>query len=581
MKRTWLSKVILCSLIVASSVFGVLLLLATLALPVDLASKYIYAFSLPGATWIFGLAGIAFLIAGVGLWRIRVRVQSQLESALAHSGRDLNELVSAVGRSFSEDSAYLYALLGITLLAIAGRVVFLFQPIRYDEAFTLIEFAAESFSAVISDYHQPNNHVFHTVLVYAAYHLLGEQPWILRLPALLSGVALVPASFLLGQILYDKQTGILTAALVAASAPLIEYSTNARGYMLVTLLFIVILGLSAYVRWRQNRIAWLLIPVLASLGFWTIPAMLYPFGIVMLWLSLSNLAGDADSLQRATITKKLVISGLLAALLTVLLYLPVFLNSGVNSVIANPFVSPLPWTAFVSQLPASLVSTWEHWITGLPGILVLVLLLGFFISVVFHRRLASHRVPVLLAVIIWCPLVLILTRAIPFTRVWLFLLPLFLMIASSGLVFLFQHVRLANRSRAFAIVTPAITLLLLVTLILAQLSAIGAPSRSETATVFLEGYLEPSDRVLALTPLDYELLYYFRQHGIPDQYLLDRAHLQGRVLILVDDRKAQTPEKVLRTTGLDEMVSSTDIHVVQRFDAAVLYQALPLVEGQP
>lgn len=580
MKRIRLAKAILWFLIVLSTAFGVALFLAAFVLPVELVSNYIYAFSLPGATWIFGSTGIIFLATGFLLWKSRVRIQSQLGEALAHSGKDIEELVHAMREALLGDRAYLYALLSITLLATAARTLFLFQPIRYDEAFTLIEFASESFSAVISDYHVPNNHVFHTLQVYVVYHLLGEQPWMLRLPAISAGIALVPASFLLGRILYTKQTGLLTAALVATSPLLIDYSTNARGYMLVTLFFVMTLGLSAYVGKKQNRVAWLLIPILASLGFWTIPTMLYPFGIVMLWAFLSTITGDASPHPRATMIKKLVVSGSVAALLTVLLYLPIFMNSGVNSVIANPFVSPLPWTDFVTQLPTLLFSTWEQWTTGLPNLLVAVLLAATLISIAFHRHLASHRIPVLLPVIVWCPLVLISTRAIPFTRVWIFLLPLLLMIASSGFLFLFQRARLLNRSQAFAIATLGITLLLLANLVLAHVTAVGAPGRSDNVTAFLEDYLEPSDRVLAITPLDYELLYYFRQRGIPDEHLLGRGHLHGRVLILVDQEKAQTPEQVLRTIGLASVVRLDTARVVRQFDAALLYEVDPPAEEQ-
>jgi hypothetical protein len=572
MNKTCLAKAMLWFLVVIPSAFGIMLLLAVFALPQELVSQYIYAFSLPGMAWVFGLAGVLFLAIGIGSWKFREKAQSEIENTFAYSCRDLGQLADTIGRLFLDDRVCFHALLGIILLSIVGRLVFLFQPIRYDEAFTLIEFAAESFSAVISDYHVPNNHVFHTVLVFICYRLFGDQPWIIRLPAFFSGVVLVPVSFLLGQVLYNRPTGLLTASLVATSPLLIDYSTNARGYMLVTLLFVLLLFLSAYVRRQQNRVAWLQISILASLGFWTIPVMLYPFGVVMLWLLFSNLAGDADLPRRTTIIRRVIISAIFTSLLTVLLYLPVFLNSGVGSVIANPFVSPVSWTEFLTDLPPSLLSTWKLWTVSLPSFLVVVLILGTVISVLFHHRLASHRMPILFAVIVWCPLILILSRAVPPTRVWLFLLPLFLVFASSGLVFLFQHIGISKQSRAFAIATLAITLFLLANLVLSRLSTMGTPGRVERLAAFLEDYLEPSDRVLTSCCLDYELLYYFRQNDIPDEYLLDREHLGERVLILVDERRAQTPEEVLRTTGLFGKVSLTSPAVVQEFDGAILYE---------
>ena len=94
-----------------------------------------------------------------------------------------------------EDRVHLCALLVILLLTIGLRLFFLFQPMRYDEANTFIQYASKPLYVRPSDYSLPNNHLFHTFLVHTAYLLLGNKPWVIRLPALIAGILLAPASY--------------------------------------------------------------------------------------------------------------------------------------------------------------------------------------------------------------------------------------------------------------------------------------------------------------------------------------------------------------------------------------------------
>ena len=57
----------------------------------------------------------------------------------------------------------------------------------------------------------------------------------MRLPALIAGILLIPATYLLFRVISNNLAALLSSALVAVSSPLIEFSTNARGYTTVTL----------------------------------------------------------------------------------------------------------------------------------------------------------------------------------------------------------------------------------------------------------------------------------------------------------------------------------------------------------
>ena len=117
----------------------------------------------------------------------------------------------------------------ITAVGIAVRWASLFQPIRYDEAATWIDYASRPLAQSLSDYRFPNNHLLHTLLVHMSAALFGSAPWALRLPAFVAGILVVPLTWAAGRALYSPSAGLLSAALAATSASLTLYSTNARG----------------------------------------------------------------------------------------------------------------------------------------------------------------------------------------------------------------------------------------------------------------------------------------------------------------------------------------------------------------
>jgi hypothetical protein len=88
------------------------------------------------------------------------------------------------------------------LLGVGLRAAFINQPMRYDEALTFNEFASRPLYYGLSFYPDPNNHLLNTLLVHLAFVGLGNQPWVLRLPALIGGVLLVPATYVLTRLLY-------------------------------------------------------------------------------------------------------------------------------------------------------------------------------------------------------------------------------------------------------------------------------------------------------------------------------------------------------------------------------------------
>jgi 4-amino-4-deoxy-L-arabinose transferase-like glycosyltransferase len=367
------------------------------------------------------LVGVLCTSVALGMFLFRSKIQSALANILdilswKNLTNDLRQIFT-ISLGDRRDRIYLAALLVITLLALIIRLIFITQPMRHDDAYTFLAFASRSFRVVISDYHLPNNHVFHTILVYLTYHLFGNQPWIIRLPALVAGVLIVPATYWVGNMFYNRNTAILSSALVASASPLISYSTNSR----LILAGHLILALGVHVKDHKNLLAWILIIILSALGFYTNPTMLYPFGILMTWLLVSALLKDVASEYKSNFFYYLLSSGIGVAFLTILLYTPIIIFSGLDTLIGNSVISSLNWEDFQQSIWVRVRNTWGDWTAGVPTFIIVLLVIGAIISLIFHRKLSAHRFPLQIAAVIWIAMALILQKVAPWPRIWLFL----------------------------------------------------------------------------------------------------------------------------------------------------------------
>jgi hypothetical protein len=452
-----------------------------------------------------------------------------------------------------------------------------------------VEYASRPFYVALSFYNTPNNHVFHTLLVRLAYLALGNHPWALRLPVLLAGLCLVPATYVAARSLYHNNGALLAAAFVASSSMLIEYSANARGYEIVCLLFMIMIPVGAHALRHRNWAAWLLLAIVSALGFYTIPIMLYPFGGLVVWLLLSIAVGDSRpdsqpeelpaSVQSAArrALAALSVAIVLTMLLAGELYSPVLAVSGPKALFANKWVSPSPFPVFLHQLPASLASTWWGWNRDLPAWLAAVLAAGFVISLPGHRRIGSQRVPLPLALLLCVAPLLFVQRVIPFERVWLFALPLYFILAAAGLAMALEPVfhRLHLRH--------AMALLALVAALFAGLRVersgslyLSNESRGMPAlAAWLKGHLSSGDTIVGVPPSDGPMRYYLQREGVPTSYLNSsiggRGEAPHRRLVVVNESSRDTVEQVCEAAGQPHQPNRNAKLLVQ-FESAKLYE---------
>ncbi len=468
-----------------------------------------------------------------------------------------------------------------TLAAIFLRLAYINRPFMYDEAYTLEAFAVRPFSKIITDYSLPNNHVLHTILVRFSYLLFGPSPLAIRLPALISGVLMVPLAFFLAGRMYNRSVAILSAALVAAAPLLIDYSTNARGYMLMSMLTLVIFILGLYLKEHKNRFVWILLAVISALGFYTLPIMLYPYGILMLWLFLSALIGDRgkDYPNIWSSIRYLVMCGLLTILLTILLYAPILIYSGFNSLVSNTFVSPLTWFTFRQTLPVRLMETWQDWTQSVPDFLVILLVAGFFAGLAFHRRLSKQRFPLQLAALLWLAGAFIIQRPNPWTRIWTYLFAPLMIWCSAGLVLPFEFVkrRIAGRISISGLVSTLAAVAILVGSIgraVRDIPFTSEPHQIELAAIFLAARIQPDDRIALDNTIDVQFWYYAHLHGIPRDLMFDVPGRNYDLVYVVVSTDAQHTVQTVLTARSAEGVSCNPatIQKINTIDQLDIYE---------
>jgi hypothetical protein len=200
-----------------------------------------------------------------------------------------------------------------------------------------------------------------------------------------------------------------------------------------------------------------------------------------------------------------------------------------------------------------------------------------------------------LASILGCGIVLLVTRREPFVRVWLFLLPVYLALAGAGISLMVGPLNRRVGARIHSLIVIALAVGLSVwggysvhrAEVVLLSHETGRFPDAESIALFLANELELGDVVLASIPANGTLEYYFGLHGIPSDYFwtsdrasapsLDSGQLIGRVLAVVDHDRDVDPSGLLARLEL-QIGPTTSSHVVRRFDESTVYEfsELPL-----
>lgn len=402
-------------------------------------------------------------------------------------------------------AALMLALLAGVLL----RVALLSQPVFYDEAFNYLTFVHGRPSRLFY-YPLPNNHILNTLLVKLVTLAFGDSPEVLRLPALASGLLLIPLVFRVCRKLSPEPGAGIFAASVAAVLPyLVLYSTVCRGYALLCLLLVAMIdaALDRDGRCCRDRVA--VVALLGAMGMLAMPSMLFAIGGTGLWMILVDRAQGASGRQILQ-QIALPLAGL-TVFFTAILYLPAALvNGGLSNVMSNRFFNPLPTAEFLQAIPGHATATLSALATGIGpvgGLALVALAIAGPLEAWRQGRVASALL--LPAMLAGCIAMFLLKRSIPFERTWIFLIPVLLIAADGGFLVLLRRLGLPSA----AVALPALMIVPLAFALAASparhpLPEMGTVPEAAAISTALAREISSRDIVCVSLPADAPVHYY-------------------------------------------------------------------------
>ena len=383
---------------------------------------------------IWAVAGAYLLLAG-----IIVLLRASLSRILADVPSRLASVRNALtGWVETTSPLHRWTLAAILLIGTAVRLVYIDRPIRNDEAIHALELANRSFVVIVSAYYDPNNQILHTILSRICYLIFGFNVWSFRIPALLSGLVLMPLTYVFANRFYGRRAALTATAFAASSVLLIAFSTMARGYVLMIVFFLCALLAAARARRTGDPVAWFALALCGAFGVWTIPLMAYALGIIYGWLVISLLMGDIEGDRRAFFFR-IVLSGLGAVLIATVLFSP-------SIVALDPLAAIRANTAYKAGLARTpdkirpLLWLWGRWHDGVPMPLELLGVAGLLLSIVMHGKIARDRVPLILPAALWLVPIYVAQPFAPPHRFYLFLLPVYYAFAGAGLAWVVERI---------------------------------------------------------------------------------------------------------------------------------------------
>jgi Dolichyl-phosphate-mannose-protein mannosyltransferase len=436
--------------------------------------------------------------------------------------------------------------IALIVIALASRLYHMSQTMRGDEAYTFLRYASLPLRDALSDYSDPNNHFFHTLLVRLSTSLFGTSPAAIRLPAFVAGMLIVPAVYVVARRVADRNVSLVAMALAAVWPALVLYSTNARGHAIVALVFLVLLVLADDAIDRDDAWRWLVIAGLIAIGMYTAPIMLYPAGAAMLWILVEKTRREGFAAALAMVPR-LVVVGALAGVFTAMLLLPVMLRSGITFLLADRRLAALSPRQLVAAMPAFAGQLVESHGVGIPRPLLVLLAVAGIAGMVAPSAERPRRLRLALTVLLWCLVLLVATRRPPPGRAWHFLVPLACVYVAIGTSFVMERLAHSLGWRparltfaAAAVLVVAISGYTVLTRAVFRSPESGTLIDAPQIADYLLATMHRGDAIAVASPCVGPLDYYLLRRGGRRIAEINASAGRGRVFVVVNPRHLQT-----------------------------------------
>jgi hypothetical protein len=250
--------------------------------------------------------------------------------------------LSVGGRATVEAGGRLARWLPITLIGVCGAVVIwgrlpgLNQSLWGDELYSAKFFISPGPSGIWSQHYIANDHILFELLAWATARITGSHSEATyRLWAVLPGLAAAAIMTAWAWRRLGRWVAVAVAAVIAASPPQLELTTEARGYGLGMLASTLLLIAADEMRHRRSRGPLILLCGSAIAGIWTLPHFVIPFLVV-----------SAILLTVAELRRQVLLAVVVVAVASLAWYAPVL--SVMLSHGGLPPGALLPWHGFIS-----------------------------------------------------------------------------------------------------------------------------------------------------------------------------------------------------------------------------------------
>lgn len=432
----------------------------------------------------------------------------------------------------------------LILVGAVLRASLLMRPISYPEAFAFVQFGTQDIGGLVSDYLDPANHIFHTLLTKISTGIFGVGRVALRLPAFMAGVLVLPLFYFFVRSMFNRYIGLLALALAVASGPLIEYSALARGFSISWLCFMLALIFGRHVLRTSNVLSAILLGVVCALGTWSVPSMIYAVLLVHLWMLFSILAKYETTLRQRF--GMLFLSLGVFAFLAFVLYLPVITAHGFDQLVDHRTLPQLNWRQFRRLHQEGAFELWAYIVDSSA---VWIAILGF--AGMIHAAFISSKFRFLAFALLFgaAPLVMMRRYVAP-PEHWLFAMFIFHLSSAIALYYLLKFVQeklFPAFSKRWRTVSTAFVLLLMLGwpgMRMAMERTAGMPEAAWCVR-YAKAQLAPGDKLYAGYPWVAPIAFSLLEQGMDRSVQSGKPPTGGGALVAVAEADEQTLESVL------------------------------------
>ncbi len=325
----------------------------------------------------------------------------------------LNSLFSRVIRFQKKNYVNAFVLF---VVAFAVRLYYaLSLPISYDEAWTFINFTNKGILSSMSYYPAPNNHILHSIFTNICSILPFDSKINLRIPSMVASALSVSVLYIFSVKSFSKKTAFFVSLIFGFLPSVLYYGTLSRGYSLILLCFIVMffstLNIIQNKRQSENILS---LAIFSTIGLYTMPSFLYPVASLFIYLFLYALV-----IKKYNLLKNVIKYGIAVIVFTIVLYLPIIVVSGLDSIINNQYVQTKQFKEIVCVIFPTISTTLKYLFYSplLFGGLLFASFLLFFKNKI-DRKLFQYCCFILIMPVVF----ILIQRVIGFPRTWLYLI---------------------------------------------------------------------------------------------------------------------------------------------------------------